>query len=366
MKKELNASSAVSARPTILDVAAACGVSPATVSNALANKPHVKASTKALVLQKVAELGYRASTTARSLRMGRSWSVGLVLADIANPFTPDIVRGVEEGVWAQRSNLILCNTDFQSDRKMAYVRSLLDKHVEGLIFLSQTFTAQEIQSLNLDTMPIVTINRICEALLSDHVGLDNASGVRMAMDYLAGLGHRRISFVKGLTESSSAKDRYAAYLEAVRQHGLDSDPALVEQGDYSMELGSIAVRQMIASGARPTAVFACNDLMAIGVLGAMRELGLAVPEDMSVVGFDDIYLSNHPLVNLTTVHHPKRESGAAAARLLLRRISEAPGAPPAFRHLEPFADRPWLHRSSQRPDTGGAAPIPPKKRIPKT
>ncbi|WP_283399500.1 LacI family DNA-binding transcriptional regulator [Burkholderia multivorans] len=154
-------------RPTILDVAAACGVSPATVSNVLANKPYVKEQTRQLVLQKVAELGYRASRAAQSLRTGRSWSVGLIIGDISNPYVAEIVRGVEEVLWAKRNNLILCNTQFDADRKMAYASSLLDQHVEGLILVSQTFSEDEARLLNLTDVPVVTVNRACEALKAD-------------------------------------------------------------------------------------------------------------------------------------------------------------------------------------------------------
>ncbi|WP_438390431.1 LacI family DNA-binding transcriptional regulator [Caballeronia sp. DA-9] len=322
MSKRTNDSDAPESadRPTILDVAAACGVSPATVSNVLANKPYVREQTRQLVLQKVAELGYRASRAAQSLRTGRSWSVGLIIGDISNPYVAEIVQGVEEVLWAKRNNLILCNTGFDADRKMAYTSSLLDQHVDGLILVSQSFSEEEARALNLVDVPVVTVNRACEALKSDQVGIDGAGGIRAAVQYLAQLGHRRIAFVKGAASSPSADGRYVAYTQAVRAHKVVSDSALVVQGDYSMESGSIAVRELWARGAAPTAIVAANDLMAIGALGALKEMGVDVPRDVSVIGFDDIFLSNHPLVRLTTVHYSKRDIGANAARLLMRRI----------------------------------------------
>ncbi|WP_250470039.1 LacI family DNA-binding transcriptional regulator [Caballeronia sp. GAFFF2] len=307
-------------RPTILDVAAACGVSPATVSNVLANKPYVKEQTRLLVQQKVAELGYRVSRAAQSLRTGRSGSVGLIIGDISNPYVAEIVRGVEEVLWAKRNNLILCNTEFYADRKMAYAGSLLDQHVEGLILVSQTFSEDEARLLGLADVPVVTVNRPCEVLRADQVGVDGAGGIRAAVQYLAQLGHQRIAFVKGAASSPSANDRYAAYRKAVRAHGLVSDAALVVQGDYTMESGSIAARELWTREAAPTAIVAANDLMAIGALGALKEMSIDVPRDVSVIGFDDIFLSNHPLVRLTTVHYSKRDIGLNAARLLMRRI----------------------------------------------
>ncbi|EWY41574.1 LacI family transcriptional regulator [Skermanella stibiiresistens SB22] len=340
------------ARPTILDLAAACGVSPATVSNALADKPNVKASTREMVRRKAAEMGYHASATARGLRLGRSWSIGLVVGDIANPFVPEVVRGVEDVVWRARKNLILCNTDFQADKKTAYVRSLLDKNIEGLIVLSQVLSPSDMRLVEAADVPLVTVNRGTPGYTSDYVGIDNHAGVRMAMDYLVGLGHRRIGFIKGLPSSNSALDRFAAYTEAVERHGLDSDPSLVMPGDYDMESGDSGARAIMASAIPPTAIVAANDQMALGALGALHELGLRVPDDVSVVGFDNIQLAAHPLLNLTTINHPKRETGDAAARLLLQRILGKMVDPPRSVVLKPSL----IVRGSSGPPKPAPAP----------
>ncbi len=345
------------ARPTILDLAALCGVSPATVSNALAGKPNVKAQTRDLVLRKAREIGYHASSTARGLRMGRSWSIGLVVGDIANPFVPDVVRGVEDVVWRERKNLILCNTDFQAEKKTAYVRSLLDKQIDGMIVLSQILDDQDMERVEAAGIPLVTVNRRAPGHACDYVGIDNQAGVRMAMDYLVSLGHRRIGFIKGLFRSSSADDRLAAYLEAVAAHGLDSDPSLVVQGDYSIESGDSATRTMMAAAQRPTAIVAANDLMALGALGALHDLGIKVPSDVSVVGFDNIQLAEHPLLNLTTINHPKRETGDSAARLLLQRIAGDRNDPPRSVILKPSL----IVRGTSAPPPA-AAVIKPRRR----
>lgn len=308
-------------RPTILDVAEACGVSPATVSNVLANKRHIAAETRALVHAKVTELGYRASAAARGFRLQRSWSVGLVVGDIANPFNPEVVRGVEDVLWQKNNNLILCNTDSQSERKIAYVRSLLDKQIDGLILVSQSFTREEVSALDsLQMPPVVTINRFSDFIACDHVGLDNNSGISELMTHLLGLGHRKIAFIKGLGTSSTAKVRYEAYVAAMEATQLPVRGEHVVQGDYTMASGADAARQLLGLADRPTAIIAGNDAMAFGVLGALREKGVSVPEQMSVAGFDDIDMASHPLINLTTVRQPKRETGAAAAKLLLERI----------------------------------------------
>lgn len=308
-------------RPTILDVAAACGVSPATVSNVLAEKRHIAAQTRALVLSKVKELGYVASTTARALRMNRTWTVGVVVGDIANPFSPEVVRGAEDTLWRNRNNLILCNTGYESERKIAYLKSLIDKRVDGLILVTQSLSKAEANALDLSHLPpLVTINRTSEAIDADHVAIDNHRGVTELMEHLFSLGHTRIAFVKGLKASSSAAERFRAYRSAIKRAGLEYDPALVIDGDYTMESGAHAGALLMRLPSPPTAIVAANDRMAIGVLGVLRDQGVAVPEAMSVAGFDDIDMSSHPLINLTTINQPKFETGKMAAKLLLERV----------------------------------------------
>ena len=329
------ATTSLGRRANIKDVAAACGVSPATVSNVLAGKKHIATQTRALVLEKVAELGYVASTAARALRMNRTWSVGVVVGDIANPFTPEVLRGVEDALWKSRNNLILCSTGSQSDRKIAYLKNLIDKHVDGLILVTQSFTAQEASALDLARLPpLVTINRVSEAIESDHVAVDSVGGMLALMAHVLSLGHRRIAFVKGLATSSSANERYRAYRSAMKSAGLPVETGLLVQGDYTIESGALAGARLAGLASPPSVIVAANDLMAIGVLGALREKGIGVPTDMSVAGFDDIFLAGHPLIDLTTVAQPKYETGVCAARMLLERIERGAGSPPRSVRLD--------------------------------
>ncbi|MCF8482759.1 MAG: LacI family transcriptional regulator [Rhodospirillum sp.] len=346
-------------RPKILDVAKACGVSPATVSNALANKRQVKAETRELVRRVAIEMGYRPSAAARGLssRAGRTWSVGLVVGDIENPVVPTIVRGVEEILWASRTSLILCNTDFQQDKKMAYVRSLVDRDIDGLILVSHLFNDMEARSISLLDLPIVTVNRMADEWKTDYVGIDNTAGTRSAVNYLTGMGHRRIAYIKGLHTSTAAEARFDGYLVGIAAAGGDTDPDLVVQGDYTQESGDIATRQLMALDRPPTAIVAANDLMALGVLGALRNLGVSVPGEVSVVGFDDIHMSRHPLINLTTVHYPQHETGAMAARLLLRRIEDGPDELPRSMVLQPsLIVRGTTAPPRDMPGTAGSGP----------
>ncbi|MDR5839106.1 LacI family DNA-binding transcriptional regulator [Caballeronia sp. LZ034LL] len=322
-------------RPTILDVAAACGMSPATVSNVLAGKRHIAQETRALVLAKVSELGYVASATARALRMNRTWSVGVVVGDIANPFTPEVLHGIEDALWERHHNLILCSTGSQSDRKVAYLRNLIDKHVDGLILVAQRLTAHDAEELDIARLPpIVMINRKSDAISGDLVAIDSRGGMRALMTHLLSLGHRRIAFVKGLRDSSSAAERYRAYRAAMTGAKLVIDPALVVPGDYTIEAGTHAGALLAGMRQPPTAIVAANDLMAIGVLGALRDKGVSVPGDISVAGFDDIFLASHPLIGLTTVAQPKYNTGAIAARALLERIEQGRDLAPRFIGLD--------------------------------
>lgn len=323
------------ARPTILDVARLSGVSVSTASNALAGKRHVKAETRERVQRIAEEIGYAASAAARGMRLKRTWSIGLIVGDIANPFVPEVVRGIEDVIWRERNNLILCNTDSDLDKRRAYLRSLVGRQIDGLLIASQALDAGDMQLIARAGIPAVTLNRRPQVGALDYVGIDNRHGIRLAMDYLLALGHRRIAFIKGIVDSTSAGDRFGAYVQALEEAGLPSEPTLVAQGDYTLPSGAAAARQLMAQERPPTAIVAANDLTAIGALGTLHEMGVRVPDEVSVVGFDDIYLSDHPLVKLTTVQHPKRETGIAAASYLLQRIQDGVQDPPRTMVLKP-------------------------------
>ena len=319
---------AVRSKVTIQDVAKASGVAPSTVSKALGGKLYVRPETKGRVLEAARTLGYRASSVARGLRLQQTWSVGLVLADVSNPFFPDIVRGIEDVLWSQEYNLIVCNTDYRKDKEAAYLQHLLAKQLDGLILASTASDSDEVPHLQSQGIPFVMLNRRHQSVRTDYIGMDNDGGVRAALAHLHSLGHRRIAFIKGRADSSAAQERFDSYRAALPDLGLKFDAALVASGDYSIESGRAAATQFLALAELPTAIVSANDFMAIGTMGVLAEHGIDVPGRVSVTGFDNIFVSALPEINLTSVQPHSWKLGASAAELLLERIAGSGDARP--------------------------------------
>ncbi len=316
-----------SRRPTIKDVAHACGLAPSTVSNALADKASVTAETRARVLAEATRLGYRASSLARGLRLHRTWTVGALVADISNPFFAEIVRGIEDALWAQDYSLVICSTDYDPRKEAAFLHLLLDKRMDGLILASTASDSDEVPRLRQRGVPYVLLNRRHRSQPSDYVGSDNAAGTAAAVAHLAELGHRRIGFICGPTQSSAAGERLDGYRREIRRRFRRIDPALVLPGDYSSERGAAAADCFLAMDRRPTAIVAANDFMALGAMARLQERGLSVPRDISLTGFDDNVIAGLPWVRLTSVRPHSRDLGSRAAALLLSRIGAPPVAP---------------------------------------
>jgi LacI family transcriptional regulator len=305
-------------------VARAARVTASTVSIALSGKGSLRAETRARVLAAAEKLGYRGSRQARGLRLQRSWSVGLLLVDIANPWCPEIVRGVEDVLWAAGINLVLCNTDYRADKETAYLLHLLDQGVDGLILASAAAESEAVPRLMREQVPLVMLNRRHRTAATDYVGMDDRAGIGQAVAHLAGLGHRRIGFIAGPAGSSAARERLEGFRSAMASFAGGAEAAMIRQGDYSIASGFAAARQLLAR--KPTAIVSANDFMAYGAMDAILQAGLGVPADISVTGFDNSFISGLPLIGLTTIDPATRKLGAEAARLILRRIANR-GAP---------------------------------------
>jgi LacI family transcriptional regulator len=306
-------------RVSIQDVATACNVAPSTVSNALSGKRYVRKETRERIVAMAEKMGYRASTLARSLRLQRSWSIGLLLANISNPFYPEVARGVEDVAGAEAWNLILCNTDYQDAKQDRQLELLLDRQVDGLILASHP-DERHIRFLENAGVPFVLLNKGHGRFKADYVGIDNRDGIMKAVDRLASFGHRRIAFICGHPESDAAEQRYEGYLSSLERLGIPFDPALVAEGTFDFASGQEAAEAFLGLSALPTAIVAASDLMALGAIEIIQLRGLRVPQDISVVGFDDILVASMPGIQLTTVRVPKWDLGATAARLLLKRV----------------------------------------------
>lgn len=313
-------------RVTLRDVARETGLALSTVSNALAGKSLVKPETRDYVVETAEKIGYRASVVARSLRAQRSYAIGVLIEDVANPSASAFVRGVEDVVNRAGCTILLANTDGDLERQVAAMHALIDRAVDGLVLISQHLDDERVAEMLKGEVPAVLIQRRTPGLDLDYVGSDNSGGIREALNYVAKLGHRRVGYITGPLGSSSARERLDAFRQAAAELGLLEVDSLVYEGRYTFEAGLEAAGFYAGLPEKPTCIFASNDMSAIGLIQRLTERGLNVPRDISVVGLDDIELAGIRAIDLTTIRLEKRAIGAEAAQLLLRRVDD-PDAP---------------------------------------
>jgi LacI family transcriptional regulator len=315
-------------RATIVDVAAEAGVHPSTVSRVLNGRTEstMLPATRQRVVAAADRLGYRPSAIARGLRLQQTLTLGMLVPDISNPFFSPIIKGAEEAALERGYNLILCNTEDDPTREATYLRLLHQRQVDGLLIASSQMADDTIAELReAEELPFVLLNRATKCPDDLAVVVDNRAAAIAAVAHLAGLGHRRVGHIAGPQTTTTGLERLDGYREGVRLHGLASDPGLVvEAAAFTVEAGSRALATLLAVPDRPTAVFAANDLIAIGVLQGLRDLGVVVPRGISVVGFNDIPLAGFLEPALTTVRVPQFEMGGAGAHLLIDRLQGRP------------------------------------------
>jgi LacI family transcriptional regulator, galactose operon repressor len=318
---------ATRARATITDVASEAGVHPSTVSRVLTGHAGttIRPATRQRVLAAADRLGYRPSALARSLRLQRTLTLGMLVPDITNPFFSSIIKGAEDAVRQRGYNLILCNSEDEPEREATYLRVLRERQVDGLLIASSQMADDTIAALREEAFPFVLLNRATTSLEDLAVVVDNHAASVDVVARLAALGHRRIGHIAGPQNTTTGVDRWEGYRAGVRAYGLVDEPELVVEADaFSVEAGHRALGIMLAGSARPTAVFAANDLIAIGMLQRLREVGARVPGDLSIVGFNDIPLAGLLEPALTTVRVPQLEMGVAGAHLLIDRLEGRP------------------------------------------
>jgi len=305
---------------TIKDIAREVGVSPSTVSRALSDSTLISEKTRQSVKEVAQRLGYERNELARGLVMGSSGAVGLVVPDITNPFFADIARGVGEIAHHFGCGVILCNTTEKADRELSYIRLLRRKRVDGLILTSVTVEDPYLQELAQSKTPFILVSRLSRSVDAPYVTVDDRAGARLAVEHLIELGHELIGFIGGPPDVQPSRDRMAAYREALREHGLAEKEEWVCYADFTQAAGRKAARQMLSLPERPSAIFAANDVTALGVLEVAEELGHRIPEDLSLVGYDDITYASLPRIQLTTVAQPAFEMGQIAGEWLLSSI----------------------------------------------
>lgn len=305
---------------TLDDVAKISGFSKSTVSRVLRNETNVNSHTKRKIEEAAQRLGYTPNVVARSLRSRKTTTIGIIIADICNPFFPSVVRGIEDKARKKGYSVILCNTDEKYEREKEALETLVQKRVDGLLIVPVQKKFDDILELKRRKIPFVLIGRHFDPLETDHVISNDVKGAFMATEYLIKKGHKKILSVVGPSYISSTRERIMGYKEALVANNVKFDAALLKEGVFRMEDGYRAVKKAILSKLDFTAVFAYSDFVAFGVIKAIKEQGYKIPDQIAVVGYDNIDLGFSAELPLTTVHIPKYRLGSEGMKLLHRRI----------------------------------------------
>lgn len=305
---------------TIRDVAAVAGVSPATVSRVLNGDARVAPSLVEKVRRAADKLGYRPNRQARSLRTRATTVLGLIISDIQNPFFTAIVRGVEDAASARGFSVVLANADEDLDKEQRYLEVAAAEQMAGVVLSPATGTRTRIDVLTQRHIPVVTIDRKIRTAAVDSVTINNREAAAAVVTHLIEQGCRRIGMITGRKDASTTEERLAGYRDALRLAGLPFDAGLCQPGEFRVEGGRAAATRLMSGTPRPDALFVANNLMTVGTLTALDELGLGYPDDVALAGFDDISWAGFG-PPLTLVEQPTYEIGRTATELLLRRIA---------------------------------------------
>ncbi len=320
-KKDTDKDGQMAREITIVDVADEAGVSYATVSRVINNKDHVSPDKRERVLRAMAQLGYVANMQARSLAGGESRVVGLLVDYLSSSYMDEIIRGIDEALDAENYDLMLYTTHRRKTKESAYVTKLTRRLADGLLLILPRNAAAYLDTLRQRQFPHVLVDYLSDKQNVPSVSTTNFRGAYDAMTFLLSLGHRRIGFITGTMEFGCARDRLDGYRAALKDHDIPVDPQLICEGNFMQPLGYQCGQMLLNLPEPPTALFSSNDTMAFGVMEAARELCLRLPEDLSIVGFDDIPQASHVHPALTTVRQPLEEMGRSAALLLLKYIA---------------------------------------------
>ena len=329
----------------ITDVATAAGVSVATISRALRSPDVVAPETLERVLTAIRDMGYTPNAQARNLRTSRAKMIIAIVPDIANPFFSEVIRGIERVAQQQGYSVLLGDTENNSKREETYAQMVASRQVDGAIILLPHISA----SIRRAGAPIVNACEYVSDKTVTSVYSDNVGGARAAAEYLLALGHVSIGFIGGPPGSPLSVDRERGYVDAMRANGFSPDRKLMVAGDFSAESGVRATEALLARGLPLTALVCANDEMALGALRAVRDRGLSVPVDMSIIGFDDIRLARFIDPPLTTVAQPMQEIGREAMTLLIDLLADP--TTPARKRMLPT--QLIIRASTAKPGPGG-------------
>ncbi|MGA2203960.1 MAG: LacI family DNA-binding transcriptional regulator [Terriglobales bacterium] len=303
-------------------IAERAGVSIGTVSNVINETAIVRPKLRERVIEAIRSMGYQPSALAQGLRRNRTNMLGMVIPDITNPFFPGVVRGVEDVAYKRSFRVILCNADNDPSKEASYVRELRSYHIAGLLIIPAAGAdiAGHLRAYASASVPVVCIDRVPDGWKGDAVLVANAEGAYLATRHLIQMGHTRLAVITGPLKLTNAAERLKGFTRALNEARIEIGPEFVQEARFDTESGYQAALRLLRMLPRPTAIFACNDLMAFGVLQAARELSLRCPEDLSIAGFDSLEFTKFTDPSLTSVYQPGYQLGATAARLLLQRV----------------------------------------------
>ena len=313
---------------TIIDVAKKAGVSKTSVSRYLngKNSGHMSEKTKERIIQAIKELDYQPNSIARSLKQKSTNVIGLVVNDMSNLFFLEIIRGIETELKNSGYNLLVCNSDTNVEMELECLKMLEKRQIDGVILIGMNMPVSHIEKIKTE-FPIVLMEREPGKTNLDSVRIDNKVGAYAAVSHLIERGHTRIAHIAGPGIAAMAVERKEAYIECMRDHGLEVLPQYIVSGNYKLESGHAGMQSLMALEDKPTAVFCANDYMAMGALRYLMEQGYRVPQDVALVGYDDIMVARMVTPPLTTVRQPVWELAGVAARLLIERIEHKDSMP---------------------------------------
>ncbi|MBT3670282.1 MAG: LacI family DNA-binding transcriptional regulator [Chloroflexi bacterium] len=310
---------------TIQDVANLAKVSTTTVSHVINETRPVSKDLRDRVNSAIVELGYRPNILARGLRRNETTMIGLIVPNNANPFYAEVSKGVESVCFEKGYNVILCNSDRDIEKEVRYTDLLTEKRVDGILFVGAWIgeNTSHLENTSKQNIPIVVVDRFVPNLDIDLVVTDNVLGGWLATSHLYGLGHKRIACIAGTPQFTPNAERIQGYEKALDEANISINPDLIIRSNFQFEGGYKAAQQLLSQEDRPTAIFACNDLMAIGAMRAAIDLGYSIPEDLSIIGYDDVQMTKYTNPQLTTISQPMFEMGNRAAEMLIERIHES-------------------------------------------
>ncbi|RXT02376.1 LacI family DNA-binding transcriptional regulator [Ammoniphilus sp. CFH 90114] len=305
-------------KPTITDVAKKAGVSIATVSKVMNNTGKISEATKKRVLEIMKEMEFQPSFVASALKGKSTYTIGLLIPDLANPFFAELARSIEDRGHNLGYNLVICSTDYSMEKESKYINLLKQKSVDGFILASGFENIQLVKELMEEKTPLAIVAREMPALEVDTVSVDNFLGGYLAASHLINLGHKEIAIIT--RDVWSNRERLRGYRQALLEAGIPFEEKIDVVEETSVECGRKMAGKFLSSARRPTAIFACSDSLAIGVFHAAREFGLKIPNDLSVIGFDDTPWAGASFPSMTTIAQPIREMGLAVTDLLVKAI----------------------------------------------